>query len=156
MMKIAREMADALAYLHSRAIKHLDMKPGNVLLALDGVSYSVRIADFGMDVDEDEEPGGDEKEDTPYGTWEYMAPECLKRKFGRPVFASDVFSYAIILWELWARRRVYTGFLNMDENIDKAHLRETGESRVDVKLVASRMAADQRPELPEDLSLIHI
>ena len=28
MMKIAREMADALAYLHSRAIKHLDMKPG--------------------------------------------------------------------------------------------------------------------------------
>ena len=28
MMKIATEMADGLAYLHSRGIKHLDMKPG--------------------------------------------------------------------------------------------------------------------------------
>ena len=32
MMKIATEMADGLSYLHSRGIKHLDMKPGNVLL----------------------------------------------------------------------------------------------------------------------------
>ena len=79
-----------------------------------------------------------------------MAPECLSRKYGRPAFASDVFSVGIILWELWVRRRVYTGFLNLEDNIDKAHLKETGESRVDVKLVASRMAADQRPELPED------
>ena len=36
MMKIATEMADGLAYLHSRGIKHLDMKPGNVLMVREG------------------------------------------------------------------------------------------------------------------------
>ena len=40
MMKIATEMADGLAYLHSRGIKHLDMKPGNVLMVREGDSQA--------------------------------------------------------------------------------------------------------------------
>ena len=69
MMKIATEMADGLAYLHSRGIKHLDMKPGNVLMVCEGTKdgWSVRIADFGMDADKDED------ESAVFGTWEYMA-----------------------------------------------------------------------------------
>ena len=65
MMKIATEMADGLAYLHSRGIKHLDMKPGNVLMVNEGTEdgWSVRIADFGMEDDKEED-------DEVYGTWE--------------------------------------------------------------------------------------
>ena len=69
MMKIATEMADGLAYLHSRGIKHLDMKPGNVLMVRELGSasgtegWSVRIADFGMEDDKEED-------DEVYGTWE--------------------------------------------------------------------------------------
>ena len=67
MMKIATEMADGLAYLHSRGIKHLDMKPGNVLMVREGErakeGWSVRIADFGMEDDKEED-------DEVYGTWE--------------------------------------------------------------------------------------
>ena len=65
MMKIATEMADGLAYLHSRGIKHLDMKPGNVLMVneLGSQGWSVRIADFGMEADK-------EDDDEVYGTWE--------------------------------------------------------------------------------------
>ena len=64
MMKIATEMADGLAYLHSRGIKHLDMKPGNVLMVHEGKQgWSVRIADFGMQDDK-------EDDDEVYGTWE--------------------------------------------------------------------------------------
>ena len=56
MMKIAKEIADGLSYLHSRGIKHLDMKPGNVLMVNEaGGSYSVRIADFGMEDDKEED-----------------------------------------------------------------------------------------------------
>ena len=71
MMKIATEMADGLAYLHSRGIKHLDMKPGNVLMVHELVpeeGWSVRIADFGME--DDKEDDGKEEDDEVYGTWE--------------------------------------------------------------------------------------
>ena len=75
-----------------------------------------------------------------------MAPECLSRKYGRPAFASDVYSVGIIMWELWAKRRVYTGFRNLEENT--VWDEETKQHRVDVKLVAKRMASGgQRPEV---------
>ena len=82
-----------------------------------------------------------------------MAPECLRRKYGRPAFASDVYSVGIIMWELWAKRRVYTGFRNLEENTvwDEA----AKQHRVDVKLVAKRMASGgQRPELPADCPVL--
>ena len=82
-----------------------------------------------------------------------MAPECLSRKHGRPAFASDVYSVGIILWELWAKRRVYTGFRNLEENT--VWDEETKQHRVDVKLVAKRMASGgQRPELPADCPVL--
>eukprot|EP01045_Picozoa_sp_COSAG04_P037540 COSAG04_NODE_9633_length_846_cov_0.888889_2_plen_93_part_00 len=68
MMKIATEMADGLAYLHSRGIKHLDMKPGNVLMAREG--WSVRIADFGMEDGKEDDGPRQSKDDEVYGTWE--------------------------------------------------------------------------------------
>eukprot|EP01045_Picozoa_sp_COSAG04_P037541 COSAG04_NODE_9633_length_846_cov_0.888889_3_plen_126_part_01 len=59
----------------------------------------------------------------------------------------------IILWELWAKRRVYTGFRNLEENT--VWDEETKQHRVDVKLVAKRMASGgQRPESPEDCPVL--
>ena len=82
-----------------------------------------------------------------------MAPECLDRKYGRPALASDVYSVGIILWELWAKRRVYTGFRNLEENT--VWDEDTKQQRVDVKLVAKRMASGgQRPELPADCPVL--
>ena len=84
MMKIATEMADGLAYLHSRGIKHLDMKPGNVLMVREHRAkegWSVRIADFGMQDDKEDDGDRQSKEDDEvYGTWEYVtaaAASCL-------------------------------------------------------------------------------
>ena len=84
MMKIATEMADGLAYLHSRGIKHLDMKPGNVLMvrATGWEGWSVRIADFGMeDGKEDDGDRQSKDDDEVYGTWECVptiaAVPCL-------------------------------------------------------------------------------
>ena len=82
-----------------------------------------------------------------------MAPEGLSRKNGRPAFASDVFSVGIILWEMQAKQRVHSGFLNMDENT--VWDEETKQHRVDVKLVAKRMASGgQRPEVPVDCPVL--
>ena len=48
--------------------------------------------------------------------------------------------------QLWAKRRVYTGFRNLEENIDKAHFQETGESQ-DMRDRAAEGTAGGDPRL---------
>lgn len=45
--EIARQMCEAVAYLHSRGVCHRDLKPDNVLLT-NGESPVVKISDFGL------------------------------------------------------------------------------------------------------------
>lgn len=85
---------------------------------------------------------GDENKIAPYGTWEYMAPECWKRKYGKPGFASDIFSFGLMLWEMVARMRVYTVFPGVADIAN-------ADGSANVKLVAARLASGQRPEAPE-------
>src|SRR5688572_14239685 len=45
-LRVARQVADALAYAHSRGLIHRDLKPANILLGGDG--SSVYVCDFGL------------------------------------------------------------------------------------------------------------
>jgi hypothetical protein len=95
--------------------------------------------------DEDEEEAKEEDTDV-YGTFEYMSPECYKRDYGVPCFASDVFSFGVILWELWARERVYMGFNGIEDIPDAS-------GKADVSLVPQRMAVlGQRPQIRAEWS----
>ena len=106
-----------------------------VLIKESPSGLTAKIADYGMSVSEGNHP---------YGTAEYMPAECWQEKYGAPDQASDVFSFGVLLWDICARSRVYTG-LGMDDCPQVAD----GSGNFDVELVPMWMTVSQRrPEFP--------
>src|SRR5580658_2080041 len=81
-LRLLRDAADALAYLHGQGVVHRDLKPGNVIERKDG---SFAFVDFGAVRDRMRLEGGS----TVVGTFGYMAPEQFQ---GRVQPASDVYA----------------------------------------------------------------
>lgn len=91
-MKVAKEVAMALHYLHKRKIFHCDLKSQNVLLAED---WSVKICDFGLSRYQNKfEQDNHGKIGTPH----WMAPEILRGE--KYTEAADVYSFGVIIWEM--------------------------------------------------------
>ena len=111
---IVRQIAEALAVMHRRGIVHRDIKPENVIINENNL---VRILDFGLaklnSVSEDGKLIS--LETTPgmiIGTTAYMSPEqrCGQRLDGR----SDLWSLGILLFEMLALERPFTGETSSD------------------------------------------
>jgi tetratricopeptide (TPR) repeat protein len=104
--RIGGEVAEALHFAHTRGIIHRDVKPANVMLAVNG---HVKVMDFGVakrvlpppspedvtaGVSTETLPG------EPTGTLAYMSPEQIR---GESIDArSDVFAFGVLLHELLA------------------------------------------------------
>uniref|UniRef100_A0A0D9WBG0 non-specific serine/threonine protein kinase n=1 Tax=Leersia perrieri TaxID=77586 RepID=A0A0D9WBG0_9ORYZ len=90
-LRIAIGISKGMDYLHQNNIIHRDLKTANLLI---GPGQVVKIADFG--VSRQRSQGGDMTAET--GTYRWMAPEVINHK---PYdHKADVFSFAIVLWEL--------------------------------------------------------
>jgi serine/threonine protein kinase len=89
------QLADALAYTHSRQVLHLDLKPSNVLLTRSGRPL---LTDFNLSYDP-AAPSGRHG-----GTLPYMSPEQLREVLDEseaPLDGrSDIFSLGVVLYEL--------------------------------------------------------
>ncbi len=92
--RLLRTLAEAMDYAHRLGVLHLDLKPANVLLTVDGTPL---IADFGLArrIDAGHEGGNDEVSGTP----SYMAPEQATLEMHPLTAATDIYGLGAILYE---------------------------------------------------------
>ena len=93
---------DALAHAHDRGLVHRDVKPANILLAVDG---EPRLMDFGVAVQLAAREGDDDTRGLA-GTPAYMAPEYIQDRHIRP--SNDIFAAGLVLFELLTGARAVT------------------------------------------------
>lgn len=88
--EILVDLTQGLKHLHDNQMIHMDIKPANVLIGLDGL---YKIADFGLVLDISKKNFREAQEGDP----KYLAPELLEGKFSK---AADIFSLGISLLEV--------------------------------------------------------
>ena len=104
-VRIAREVADALAHAHAAGVVHRDIKPENILLQ-DG---HARVADFGIALAVEHASGARlTQTGLSLGTPQYMAPEQAMGE--RTIDArADIYSLGCVLYEMLTGEPPFTG-----------------------------------------------
>jgi serine/threonine protein kinase len=95
-LKLADQLANALAHCHMAGVKHGDIKSNNVKYNIHTGNYV--LLDFGLAIMSDEQRRTSIRH---AGAIEFMAPE---QNTGAMYFQTDIYSYGIILYELLAGR----------------------------------------------------
>lgn len=112
-VKFALDIAQAMDCLHVNGIIHRDLKPDNLLLTAD--HKTLKLVDFGLAREETLA----EMMTAETGTYRWMAPELYstvtlrhgeKKHYNHKV---DVYSFAIVLWELLTNRMPFEGMSNL-------------------------------------------
>ena len=114
-LKVGREIADALDRAHRSGIIHRDLKPGNIMLTKSGA----KLLDFGLARQASPATSAATltataaqvapvtQEGTIVGTFQYMSPEQVE---GKELDArSDIFSLGAVLYEMVTGQRAFQG-----------------------------------------------
>lgn len=127
---IAKQICNALEYIHGQGFVYRDLKPANVILEKHGFQTFIKLLDFGL-----ARPRGEDylpNESSLAGTVFYLAPELIN---GQPAdIGSDLYALGALLYEMVTGR---VPFSNINEqNILAQHLEEKvtppSQSRSDV------------------------
>ena len=103
--RLVETLAGAMAEAHRQGVVHRDLKPGNILLTLEGMP---KVADFGLAKLLNVESGLT-RTDSILGSPSYMAPEQAEGKTRDVGPAADLYALGAILYELLTGRPPFRG-----------------------------------------------
>jgi serine/threonine protein kinase len=104
-MRILEQVAGALDHAHNKGVIHRDVKPSNILLDKDDNAV---LTDFGLVLRASDSTMG-----TAFGTPRYIAPEQAIAS-EKAVPQSDIYSLAVVLYEIVAGQTPFTGDTPME------------------------------------------
>jgi tRNA A-37 threonylcarbamoyl transferase component Bud32 len=109
-LRMLRDAARGVHYLHTLepCIVHRDLKPSNLLV---DESWNVKVADFGFARIKEENATM-----TRCGTPAWTAPEVIRGEHYSE--SADVYSFALIMWEMLTRKQPYAGRNFMGVTLD--------------------------------------
>ena len=121
LLPILRDISQGVRFLHAAnpQVIHGDLKSANILVDR---NFRAKVADFGLS--QTSHSGG-------VGTPFWMAPEILRGEHGNSA-ASDVYSFGIILYEVYSRRDPYEN----DDNV------------IDILRLVCDKKIQKRPQVP--------
>jgi serine/threonine protein kinase len=151
-LAVARQIASALAYVHSKGIIHRDVKPDNIRV---DAGAQVKLVDFGIAKTDDlSVTGAGFTVGTPY----YMAPEQVRGL--KPTHLVDVYAFGVLLFELVTGIRPFEGKavdvifdLILHQPVDREALSRTGAPAKLSDLILELTSKDAS-ERPQDFSAV--
>src|SRR4029078_3913251 len=146
-LRIGLNIAQALDYVHERAIVHRDIKPENIHIASGG---KVKLMDFGIAKTADLSLT---RTGMAMGTPYYMAPEQISGRETTPLIA--IYAFGMLFYELLTGVRGIQGdtmeqlfYQIMNQPLDSAMLENAGARPAvrDLILRCTAKSAEQRPQ----------
>lgn len=135
-IELLYQISQALSFLHSKKVWHRDLKPLNIMVTMQN---QIKVMDFGLAKVEKQKFT---KTGMLVGTPNYMSPEQIdSKRFGKPSFQSDIFSFGIIFYEMLAGKLPFVGM----------SLTEILRQILEKPLISPRI---RNPNIPLDLELI--
>jgi serine/threonine protein kinase len=127
LLRFALETAIGVKHLHMEGIIHRDLATRNLLI---DENYHIRVADFGFARVKDAAASKGYTNST-MGPVRWSAPEAMRRR--RYSESSDVFSFGVVLYEMFAQSYPWPGYDTLD--------------------VAVRVCGGERMEIPPEVPL---
>jgi len=100
----ARQICEAMVYMHRNGVIHRDLKPENALITADG---KLKLMDFGIALDEMARRLTWSGLSTTIGTPDYMAPEQVSGRHGDA--RTDVYALGTMLFEMVTGNLPFSG-----------------------------------------------